>query len=217
MKSVSGPRARTARRVLTCAALSAAVATGCALVPGLAHINAASAQNPLNGKNTLDWSQEDLRLSGDMNAEKDCTTWPLTSKLSVKADQDKICVDGTIYQLIDPNGVTPDDATVRVTSDGAGSDASDKETSETPKGTIRKIGQCVIDNKPLNVWATTFSSSCVGNKDGQGTPVLSEKSSFLKVETVIGNASWKFPAPAAAPASSGAANSDASGAGNNQS
>jgi hypothetical protein len=173
------------------AALALATATGCSLLlPAQAlNVNAIRAQNPLGGT-PLAWSHAaaSLPFSG---GEKACTLWPIDDTLTVTATADKICIKGEINALVDPAAPTPS-GMLLLESDGSG-ESADGQPDRIPTSRTRKVGSCLVQNQQKTVWVQSYDG-CVANRGSGGHPVLTTRSTFLRVNDVR----WRFDPPAAA-------------------
>jgi hypothetical protein len=178
------------------AALAATLTlAGCnQLMPAsITNLTAASADNPLVG-GPLNWQRDAKNLP--FEGEKACTTWPIQDHLTVTATDARICVKGEIYNLRGAEFGSPGENSVGVQSDGGGdSGLVAGNASSVKSGTARKIGTCTDHGQVKSVWVNTYDG-CSDNKDPNGKPALTTRSTFLQV----GDARWKFnptPAPAA--------------------
>jgi hypothetical protein len=159
----------------------------------ITNLTAASADNPLAGA-PLKWSREAKNLP--FEGEKACTTWPIEDHLTVTATDAQICVKGEIYDLRGAEFGSPGDSSLGLQSDGSGDSGLVAGNAASVKSsTARKIGTCTDHTQMKSVWVHAYDG-CSDNKDPNGKTALTTRSTFLQV----GDARWKFTAPAPAPA-----------------
>jgi hypothetical protein len=167
----------------------------CGLIPGYANLSARSAENPLAG-GTLAWSHQADRLPFD--GEQTCTTWPIEDAVTVHATDKEICVDATIYNLVEASFLGEKRSSLAITSDGSIDSRGGvvvQESAQSFEARPQKVGSCYErpTSRASNVWMSKYTG-CVPNTDDERRPLLTTRSTFLELG---GKARWKFPEPSA--------------------
>jgi hypothetical protein len=179
------------------AILVALTTSGCALLlPNSAlNVGAMRADNPLKAPLVYAAPAQNLPMEG----EPACTIWPIEDDLTITATDTEFCAKGQIHVLL-PTALPGPDSPLNMESDGTGEADGSRYADRLPAGPARKLGTCVVANEPRNIWAKPYDG-CVPNKDTFGKPVLTLRSSFLRVNDLR----WRFEATAPEPTSPAAA------------